>query len=229
MAKRMGSWWIKDGIDGRRIEAQGFASTWSIVSGFDWTEDHGDSAVLEKDFTVTANYSEKTEQVDCLQMSSHGYTDGFAVSDGWVTTGDSIDFGAGDLEVWASHACQVLKHEAGNSVGRWIPAFERLHYMCGFWNNSYSGGGQNARGQYFAMYGGVMHYLIGFWSHYPIREAWKKANRMVEGSNVRWAYLRANGETSGGSPVNTYNEKIGKSEPSDPVRNRSFWTASGTC
>ena len=68
MARRMGSWWIKDGVDGRRIEAQGFASMWDLISGFDWTQDHGDSAVLEKDFTVTANYTEKSDQVDCLQM-----------------------------------------------------------------------------------------------------------------------------------------------------------------
>ena len=44
-----------------------------------------------------------------------------------------------------------------NSVGRWIPAFERLHYMCGFHTSSYSGGGQNPRGTYFAAYGGAYH------------------------------------------------------------------------
>ena len=27
LAKALGSWWIKDGFDGRRIEAEGFAST----------------------------------------------------------------------------------------------------------------------------------------------------------------------------------------------------------
>jgi hypothetical protein len=225
----MGSWWIKDGIDGRRIEAQGFAAAFDLLSNFDWSQDHGDSDVLEKDFVVTAGYDEKTEKVDCLQMSSHGNTDGFACSDAWVTTSDSINFGAGDLELWASHACQVLRHESGNSVGRWIHAFERLHYMCGFHTNSYSGGGQTNRGYYFAYYGGVLHYLTSFFSHYTIRGAWKKANRLVEGSNVRWAYLRAEGETSGGSTAATYNERITPSEPPDPVQNRTFWTANGQC
>lgn len=229
MARRMGAWWIKDGIDGRRIEAQGFASAFDIISGFDWTQDHGDNNVLEKDFVVTANYSEKTEQVDCLQMSSHGYTEGFAVSDGWVTVGDSVDFGDGDLEIFATHACQLLFHDSSNSVGRWIPAFDRLHYMCGFFNNSYSGGGQNARGTQFAYYGGVLHYLIGIFTHYPVREAWKKANRLVESSVVSWAYLRATGNASDGSSASTYNEKITPSEPKDPVNNRTFWTASGVC
>ena len=41
MARTLGSWWIKDGIDGRRIEAQGFASLLDGLSGYDWTEDHG--------------------------------------------------------------------------------------------------------------------------------------------------------------------------------------------
>lgn len=46
MARNLGSWWIKDGIDGRRLEAQGFASTLAALSQFDWTEDHGESDVL---------------------------------------------------------------------------------------------------------------------------------------------------------------------------------------
>ncbi len=229
MAKRMGSWWIKDGIDGRRKEAQGFPATFALASGFDWTEDHGDSGVLEKDFVVTSNYQEKSEKVDCLMMSSHGNPNGFSTSDGSVSTGDNVDFGIGDLEVFATHACALLEHTSSNSVGRWIPAFERLHYMCGFHNSSYSGGGQDPRGQYFAAYGGAYHYLISFFPHYTIRDAWKKANQLVEGSNVQWAYLRAEGKTSGGSTVSTYNEKITKSEPSDPSQNRTFWTARGSC
>lgn len=99
----MGSWWIKDGLDGRRIEAQSFASTFDILSGFDWTQDHGDSAVLEKNCVVTPNYNEKTAKVDCLMMSSHGWPNGFSVWDGSVTTSDDVDFGVGDLEVWALH------------------------------------------------------------------------------------------------------------------------------
>lgn len=225
MARRMGSWWIKDGLDGRRKEAQGFADYWDMVSGFDWTQDHGDANVLEKDFVVTANYNEKTEQVDYLMMSSHGSPNGFSVWDGSVSTSDSIDFGSGDLEMWASHACQVLKHESGNSVARWIPAFERLHYMCGFHTNSYSGGGRDARGEQFAWHSGVAHYVVfGLLTHHPIRTAWKKANTIVEGSDVRWAYLRATG-----SNANTYNEKITPNEPTDPTQNRTFWTANGQC
>ncbi|NIZ07935.1 DUF6345 domain-containing protein [Pseudooceanicola sp. HF7] len=230
MARRMGSWWIKDGVDGRRIEAQSFASTFDMVAGYDWSEDHGDSAVLEKDFVVTANYDEKSDNVDCLMMSSHGSPGSFSVWDGAVSTSDSIDFGAGDLEVWASHACQVLRHDANNSTWDWIPAWSRLHYMCGFHTNSFSGGGRDKRGFWFAWYGGVGHALVPFfYSHNTIRSAWKKANRMVEGSNVDWAYMRASGNTSGGSYTSTYNEKFRTSEPSDPVTGRTFFWARGTC
>ena len=89
MARAIGAWWIKDGIDGRRLEAQGFASTMDAVSGFDWTEDHGDSGVLEKDFVETANYDEKVDKVDAMQMSSHGNPNGFAV---WGRFGDDIGY-----------------------------------------------------------------------------------------------------------------------------------------
>ncbi|MDB6002537.1 MAG: hypothetical protein JWP52_4236 [Rhizobacter sp.] len=55
MARTIGSWWMKDGIDGRRIEAQGFASLLNGLPGFDWTVDKGDAAVIEKDFVETAS------------------------------------------------------------------------------------------------------------------------------------------------------------------------------
>lgn len=230
MARRMGSWWIKDGLDGRRLEAQSFASTFDLLSGFSWTEDHGDSNVKEKDFVDTSNYDEKSDNVDCLMMSSHGSPGRFSTWDGSVSTSDSISFGSGDLEVWASHACQVLKHDSNTRVWDWIPAWEGLHYMCGFHTNSYSGGGRDSRGMWFAWYGGVAHNLmLGFFTHYPIRTAWKKANRMVEGSNVDWAYMRASGTSSSGATANTYNEKFTSSEPTDPDTNRTFYWARGTC
>lgn len=224
MARTIGSWWIKDGIDGRRIEAQGFGSLLNTLAGYSWTEDHGDSGVVEKDFVETANYTEKIDKVDAVMMSSHGNPNSFSVWNGSVSTSDTIKFGKGDLEVFATHACALLEHTGSNSVGRWIPAFDRLHYMCGFHNSSYSGGGQNARGQYFAMYAAWLHAVIPFMPQYTIREAWKLANVAVEGSGVEWAYLRA---TAPGA--DTYNEKLGTSEPVDPTANRSFWTAHGSC
>lgn len=224
MARTLGSWWITDGIDGRRLEAQGFASLLDALSGFDWTQDHGDGDVLEKDFVETANYTEKLDLVDVVMMSSHGNPNGFSVSDGSVTTSDTIRFGKNDLEVFATHACKLLEHTSANPVGRWCGAFDRLHYMCGFHNSSYSGGGQNARGKYFAMYAAYLKAVLPFMPAYPIREAWKMANVVVEGSDVEWAYLRA---TAPGA--DTYNEMLTPSEPVDPVSNRSFWTTHGSC
>ena len=224
MARNIGSWWITDGIDGRRIEAQGFASLLDTLPGFDWTQDHGNGAVLEKDFVETANYTEKVDTVDALQMSSHGNPNAFSVSDGSVSTSDTIRFGKSDLEIFATHACDLLEHTSTDSVGRWCPAFSRLHYMCGFHNSSYSGGGQNGRGTYFAMYAAWLHAVCSFFPQYPVREAWAMANTVVEGSNVEWAYLRATGDGA-----NTYNELLTPNEPVDPTVNRTFWTAHGSC
>lgn len=227
MVKRVGSWWIKDGIDGRRIEAEGFAETLAGLSQFDWTENHGDSGVIESDFVTTAKVTQRSDSVDALQMSSHGNPNGFSVWNGSVSTSDAVDFGKSDLEIFATHACDLLEHTATNSVGRWIPAFERLHYMLGFFNSSYSGGGQDDRGKWFARYAAYFYYWplsFLFKIDMPVREAWAEANEIVEGSSVRWAYLRAEAP---GAP--TYNERLRAAEATDPVSNRTFWTANGTC
>jgi hypothetical protein len=225
MAKTVGSWWIKDGRDGRRLEAQGFASLLDGLSGYSWTQDHGDSAVLQKDFIETAAYREKVDEVDAVMMRSHGNPNAFAVSDGCVSTTDSLRFGKVDLEIFATHACSLLEHSTSNSVGRWCGAFDRLHYLCGFHGSSYSGGGQNARGHYFALYAAWLAAVIPFLPPYTVREAWKMANVLVEGSDVQWAYLRA---TAPGA--DTYNETFTTREPADPVgAGRSFWTARGSC
>jgi hypothetical protein len=224
MARTIGAWWIKDGIDGRRIEAQGFASTLDTLSGFDWTEDHGDSGVVEKDFVETPNYTERIDNVDAVQMSSHGNPNSFSTWDGSVSTSDTINFGKSDLEIFATHACKLLEHTPSNSVGRWCPAFDRLHYMFGFHTSSYSGGGQNARGQYFAMYAAWLHAVFSWFPQYTLRESWKKANVLVEDSDVDWAYLRCTG-----TGADTYNEMLTTSEPADPTTGRSFWTAHGSC
>jgi hypothetical protein len=64
---------------------------------------------------------------------------------------------------------------------------------------------------------------------YTERYAWKKANQLVEGSNVEWAYLRCTGVTSNGASANTYQERLRSGEPKDPTQRRSVWTAHGSC
>ena len=227
MAKYVGSWWIRDTIDGRRLEAEGFASTLGGLSEFDWTQNHGESDVKESDFVTTANTTQRSDQVDAMQMSSHGNPNEFLVWGGRVNASEAIDFGKNDLEIFATHACDLLEHTSSNSVGRWIPAFQRLHYMLGFHNHSFSGSGQSSRGTWFAMYSAWLYYWSGSWLFrvdMPVREAWAEANEIVEGSGVQWAYLRAE---SPDAP--TYNERLRVAESNDPVSNRSFWTARGTC
>jgi hypothetical protein len=242
MAKRVGTWWIKGGMDERRKEAQGFGDVLSGLPSFNWTQDHGDSGVLKKDFVETASYTEKVDEVDLMYMCSHGnYTDGvsstygkaFSVWNNTVRSSDTIDWGKSDLEYFSSHACRLLYHSSSNSVGRWMAAFQRLHYMFGFHTVSHSGKNQDDRGKKFGLYAAWHLFfpdgLPMFPSSYSIRKAWKKACIETEGSSVKWAYLRANGETSGGTWVNTYDERLETTEPNDPEKNRDFYTAKGSC
>jgi hypothetical protein len=61
-----------------------------VISGFAWTEDHGDNNVLEKDFVESSNSIEKIDKPDAAVMSSHGNPIGFSLSDGSVSTTDTI-------------------------------------------------------------------------------------------------------------------------------------------
>jgi hypothetical protein len=105
-----------------------------------------------------------------------------------------------------------------------IPAFQRLHYMFGFHSSSYSGGGQDPRGALFGAFAASLHDTFFGLFDMPMREAWAEANEIVEGSGVEWAYLRAT------SPVaSTYGERLRAAEPTDPVTDRTFYTARGSC
>lgn len=224
MSRRIGSWWIKDGMDGRRLEAQGFGSLLDRLPQFAWTEDHGDAGVVTKDFVDTASVTRRNDSVAALVMSTHGSPDGFAAWDGYVSTSDAVDFGKSDIEVFAAHACGLLEHTQENSVGRWIPAFERLHYMFGFHGDCYSGGGQDPRGSLLAAYSAWLHYTFFGVFDMPTREAWAEANEIVESADVQWAYLRAT------SPeADTYDERLRAEEPPAPGADRTFFTARGTC
>jgi hypothetical protein len=54
---------MKDRIDGRGIEARGFASLLSTVAGLAWTVDLGVSNGLAKGFGETANHHEKVDML----------------------------------------------------------------------------------------------------------------------------------------------------------------------
>ena len=84
MAKRVGTWWIEDGLVERKLEAQGFGEILDLLSDFNWTQDHGNSNVLERDFVETAAYTEKVDQVDYMFMCSHGNPNEFVTWDGRV-------------------------------------------------------------------------------------------------------------------------------------------------
>jgi hypothetical protein len=242
MTKSVGTWWIKSGMNDRKKEAESFGAVLSWLPSFMWTLNLGESDLLKKDFIETQNYQEKVDRVDLMYMSSHGSYDpddsstwghAFCTSDGVVTCADSIDWGKEDLEYFTSHACKLLYHSSANSVGRWIPAFKRLHYMFGFHTISNSGTSQHDRGGKFAMYAALHLFIPSLSSIFglklPLRTAWKKTCVETEGSSIKWAYMRADGETIAGQKVNTYNETLEIAEPNDPAQNREFYVASGGC
>ncbi len=242
MARQFGTWWIKSGMDERRDEARSFGDVLEHVPSMYWTEDHGEGDVVKKDFVKTPGYAERVDKVDGLYMSSHGsynpddeptWGHAFCTYDGVVQASDAIEWGHSDLEFFASHACKLLYHSATNSVGRWIPAFSRLHYMFGFHTVSNSGKDQEDRGGKFATYAAFHLFfppgMPWFAASYPIRTAWKKACIETEDSSVQWAYLRANGRTTGGTWVDTYDERLEVAEPNDPVNDREFYTCRGSC
>jgi hypothetical protein len=177
------------------------------------------------DFVDGASLTAGRDGVTALVMSSHGSPSGFAVSDGHVSTDDAADFGKSDLEVFASHACGLLEHTPESSAGRWIPAFERLHYLLGFHDDSYhSGAGHDPRGSLPAAYSAWLHYTFSGAFDLPVREAWAEANELVESADVHWAYLRAT------SPeADTYDERLPAGEQPAPAAGRTFYTARGTC
>lgn len=74
------------------------------------------------------------------------------------------------------------------------------------------------------MYAAWLSSVLGGFFSYTLRDAWRFANILVEGSDVQWAYLRATSANA-----ETYNERLNPSEPNDPFDKRTFWTARGSC
>ena len=159
----------------------------SALNGFAWTEDHGDWAVLEKDFVETAELRrEGRSGVDAVMMSSHGNPNGFSVSNGSVSTSDTIRFGKGDLEIFATHACKLLEHTVEQLGGALDSAPSTASTTCAASTTARTAAAARTRAaHYFAMYAAYLHYLFGIFGQDPVRVAWKKANILVEGSNVR--------------------------------------------
>ena len=231
----VGCWWIRDGLNSRRREARRFGERLERRPGVAWEQDHGDAAVVRSHFLEAAGTDEHVDRVDFMYLCTHGdydpanestYGRGFTCWDGVVRCTDHIKWGNFDLEFFSAHSCRLLYHSATNSVGRWVPAFGRLHFMFGFHTISTSGGGAAYRGKKFARYSS--RHLDGY-TAYTMRRAWRRACVETESHSKEWAYLRANGNSPGGVWVNTYDEVLSTSEPSDPTTDRTFFRNRGNC
>ena len=78
------------------------------------------------------------------------------------------------------------------------------------------------------MYAAWLHAVIPWFPQYTLSESWKKANILVEGSDVEWAYLRCTGKDARTPPTPT-TRRLDPGRAARPDDNRSFWTAHGSC
>jgi Family of unknown function (DUF6345) len=173
----------------------------------------------------------RTDGIDGRRSEAQGFGDRLNGAARVEWTEDNGDVGGpsrttcrDDVSVLVLAGGGLLEHTSDNSVGRWIPAFERLRYLLGFHNASYSGGGQDPRAELFATYAAWLHYTTSGLFDMSLREAWAEANEIVEGPDVEWAYLRVTGPES-----DTYHEALRAQESPDPVSDRVFYTARGSC
>jgi len=217
--------WVKkyNGLSGdlsnTKAQAEGFYNTLSGVRQFNW----GDDNAWDQDFEQSGKGSPTAgsdhvwaDRVDMVFFSGHGNEQGFyfgRLIDNAVARNTEIVWGDWDLEFVALDACLVLARDGVFDRWGW-PVFKGLHVLCGF--DTVTGDEAN-RGRIFAQYLNAGR---------TVREAWIRACQDTEGSDTKWAYLRADG-----NGANTYNDHWhGKgSLASDPDQPTTLWYARGTC
>ena len=139
---------------------------------------------------ISGSDSTWVDNVDIAFFAGHGNPQGpiFGTTiDSGQATPNEVRLGDLDLEWIAFHACQVLQREG--VFDRWGPSFTGLHYMLGFDTICHD---ETNRGRYFA------DHLNNGWR---VRDAWIAAAQETEGSDCRWAYLRADA-----AGTNTYED-----------------------
>lgn len=202
--------------------ARGFYNTLDGIRQFEY----GDDLAWDQDFEqsgagVPTSGTDQiyADNVDIAFFSGHGSQSGpfFGVATHDDGTARSTEVRLGDRYCnWVVFdACLVLAYDDGAVFDRWgWPAFKGLHYILGFHTTT---GDSGDRGRKFA------EYLNAGWR---VRDAWIRACQDTEGSDVYWAYLRA--DQSG---TDTYNDHWwGKGYVSpDPTAPTSLAYANGPC
>jgi hypothetical protein len=210
---------LQGNLSNTRAQAEGFYNTLSATRRFDW----GDDLAWDQDFEqqgrgspVTGTDVSWADDVDFVFFSGHGSPDGFyfgrRLDDSVARHGD-IRWGDRDLEWIALDACDVLARDGVFDRWGW-PVFAGLHIILGFDTTT---GDEPDRGRLLAQY------LNAGWT---VREAWIRCCQDTEGSDTRWAYLRADA-----AGTDTYHDHWwGKGPVSlDPVQPSTLFYARGAC
>ena len=184
---------------------------------------YSESNVWESDFkdpTLGGDDSTYGDNVDLMWFQGHGNPDGFAThptpGDGFVDKADA-SWGNYDLEWMVVHSCSVLELGSGATHvwNRWRPAFDGLHMLLGYGNNSYNVDGDgNEFGDNLAD------------DDMRIRSAWVDANEAEQPNGVIYRYMGVYGP-SGEWNRSDYFHGIG-SVSGDITTVTGAWSYSGT-
>jgi hypothetical protein len=202
--------------------AQGFYNKLSAVRQFEY----GDDMAWDSDFEASGagippsgSDTIFADAVDIVFFSGHGSSSGMffgnaSHDDGTAGSGE-MRLGNSNLEWIAMDACEVLAWDSGKVWNRWgWPVFRGLHLMLGFHTTCTD---VKDRGEKFA------DRLNNGWT---VRDAWIRACIETEGSDVSWAYLRADA-----AGTDTFNDHWwGKGTTSaDPSTPTSLFYLNGQC
>lgn len=208
--------WVKkyhgraSNLSNTQAQAEGFYNTLSGTRRFNW----GDDLAWDQDFEEQGvgspgSGTDRTwvDSVDFVFFSGHGSTGGplFGVTtDNGVAAPTEVRWGNQDLEWIALDACNVLERDGVFDRWGW-PVFRGLHYILGFHTTT---GDESKRGRYLAenLNDGL-----------PVREAWIRACQETEGSDVEWAYLRADAPGTNTFADHWHGKGFVSADPTNPT------------
>lgn len=193
--------------------ARGFYQKLDGVEQFDWGNDNA----WDQDFEQSGVGSPSSgtdrlwiDDVDIAFFSGHGAQTGLlfgvtAHDDGWARNSE-MRLGDRDLEWIVFDGCEALDWDGGAVWNRWgWPVFRGLHYILGFHTTCYD---RKDRGKKFAKR------LNAGWT---VREAWIRACVESEGSDVWWAYLRADADGTNTFDDHWHGKGFVSSDPDAPA------------
>lgn len=208
--------WVQDynGLQGKlsntKAQASGLYNTLNATRAFNW----GDNLAWDRDFEQSGKGSPPAgtdttwiDNVEIAFYSGHGgpdlFTFGVKIDDAFAKSTE-ISWGEKRLNWIALDACDVLARDGVFDRWGW-PVFHGLHMILGFDTTTSD---EANRGRLWAQY------LMAGWT---VREAWIRAAQDTEGSDTRWAYLRADAAGTDTYHDHWYGHGAVSADPASPT------------